>query len=136
MRPDTVPAGQLARLVIEAVSLLEAVARERGLEAPPVFLQGIRKGSCVARLYPIDHGRDDPFERIAAHTHRVIETRAETAAPSVRAAVERIWSLAQTGGAPVRIAARNISHLKAAPKAVMVAEPIRQQRPSARSATI
>lgn len=138
LRPDSVAAEDLAKLVIESISLLRAVAASRGVHLPALWLKGIYKGSAAAHLYAIDVSRDEAFERVALSTQQAVKRRGKRETPEVRGALERVYGLTRSGPGPIRIAARNVrpSPTGKRPRAVHVARPVEDPRLDIRSTMI
>lgn len=131
--PLTVPADQLAKLILEVVGLLNAVAEERNVDLGPVALRAIRKGSAAYRLYSTQPERDDVFERVVVSTHGAVKKRGGYQGPRVRVQLRKVWDTPRPGG--LRFAARNTRTAKP-PRPVLMAEPVADKPRLLRSTTI
>lgn len=131
--PLTVPAEQLAKLLLETVSLLREIASERGVDLTPVSLHKVVKGSAAYRLYSIDPSADPVFERVATHTRAAVANRGKQSRPLVQKALRRLWEVEKPGG--LRFAVRNVRATKQS-KAVHMAEPIARRQVKLTTSTI
>lgn len=131
--PLTVPAEQLAKLILEVVGLLNAVAEERNISLAPVALRAIRKGSATYRLYSTLPERDEDFERVVVSTRGAVEKRGAHRAPRVKGQLRKVWDAQHPG--MLRFAARNT---RRAPRlrAVLMSEPLAEAPRLVRSTTI
>lgn len=131
--PLTVPAEQLAKLILEVVALLNTVADERNIDLAPVALRSIVKGSAAYRLYSTQPERDDVFERVVVSTHAAVQKRGDHQGPRTRAQLRKVWDAPRPGA--LRFAARNTRKAKPM-RPVLMAEPIAEKPRLLRSTTI
>jgi len=91
--PKDVPVRQLVELLEAAVSVLDALARERGIEAPAMRLVGVHEGSAAYELYA-----DTPnAERVVQEFFNATKKRGAGSGPSVRRALARLHLATKVG---------------------------------------
>jgi len=91
--PKDVPIRQLVELLEAAVSALDAVARENGIEPPAMRLVGVRHGSAAYELY----ADTDDARVVVRELYNATKKRGVGSGPSVRKALARLHSASKVG---------------------------------------
>lgn len=117
--PKDVPVRQLVELLEAAVSALDAVAREHGIEPPAMRLVGVREGSAAYELY----ADSEDARVVVRELYNATKKRGANSGPGVRKALARLHAASKVG--QVRITSRlGTQDGKKAPRPVYVEPPI------------
>jgi hypothetical protein len=119
--PKDVPVRQLIELLEAAISAVDAVARENGLEPPAMRLVGVRQGSAAYELY--SDAANAP--KVVRGLYNATKERGAHSGPVVRKALARLHHATKVG--QIRITSRVAAQGKRPPRPVYVAPPIESE---------